>query len=108
MIGGVGMRRGRRHPSQIRAGDAIDFWRVEAYQPGTLLKLKAEMKLPGHAWLEFKVLPLSPQQSLLIQTATFWPTNWAGFLYWYAVLPLHLLVFRNMAKNIIRRASREK
>lgn len=105
MIGGVGLRRGRRHPVDIRIGDAIDFWRVEAFQPGTMLRLKAEMKLPGHAWLEFRVQSLSPQKSLFLQTATFRPSNWVGFIYWYTVLPLHFLVFRNMAKNIIRRAS---
>ncbi len=105
MIGGVGLRRGRRHPTEIRVGDAIDFWRVEAFQAGILLRLKAEMKLPGQAWLEFKVQSLSPQKSLFLQTATFRPSNWVGFIYWYAVLPLHFLVFRNMAKNIIRCAA---
>jgi uncharacterized protein YbjT (DUF2867 family) len=105
MIGGVGMRRGRRHPVDIRIGDAIDFWRVEKYEPGKSLKLKAEMKLPGKAWLEFKVQTTSEQKSLFEQRATFYPTNLFGYLYWYAVLPAHLLVFKNMAKNIIRRSS---
>jgi len=104
MIGGVGLRRGRRHPVDIRVGDAIDFWRVEKYEAGRLLRLKAEMKLPGDAWLELKVRSVSTKNSLFEQTATFLPGNWLGYLYWYAILPLHLLVFRNMAKQIVKNA----
>jgi hypothetical protein len=103
-IGGVGMRRGRRHPIEIRIGDAIDFWRVEKFEPGRSLKLKAEMKLPGQARLEFKVQSTPDQKSVFEQTATFLPENWFGFLYWYAIYPVHLLVFKNMAKNIIKHA----
>jgi len=101
LIGGVGMRRGRRHSLYIRIGDAIDFWRVEKFEEGRYLKLRAEMKLPGQAWLEFKVIENQVGGSTLEQTATFIPSNWFGVLYWYLVMPAHFLVFRNMAKNIV-------
>lgn len=104
MIGGVGMRRGRRHPIEIRIGDAIDFWRVEKFEPGRSLKLKAEMKLPGQAWLEFKVQSTPDQTSVFEQNATFFPANWIGYFYWYAIFPVHMLVFKNMAKSIVRYA----
>jgi len=104
MIGGVGMRRGRRHPIEIRIRDAIDFWRVEKFEPGRSLKLKAEMKLPGQAWLEFKVKSSSDQTAVFEQIATFLPANWIGYFYWYAIFPVHLLVFKNMAKGIVRHA----
>jgi len=102
MIGGVGMRRGRRHPVDIRIGDAIDFWRVERYEAGKSLKLRAEMKLPGKAWVEFRCQKVNERTSLFEQIATFHPANWLGYLYWYSILPVHLLVFRNMAKNIVK------
>ena len=100
LIGGVGMRRGRRHPSDVRVGDPIDFWRVENYIPNQHLKLKAEMKLPGAAWLEFKVEKINTVQTLFEQTATFQPSNWYGYLYWYLLAPVHFFIFRKMAKRI--------
>jgi len=104
LIGGVGMRRGRRHPVSIRVGDAIDFWRVEKFEAGHFLKLRAEMKLPGIAWLEFQVEKAANGESIFQQLATFLPKNWFGFFYWYSVMPAHFFVFRNMAKKIVAAA----
>ncbi len=92
MAGGVGMRRGRRHPRELRVGDPLDFWRVEALEAPHLLRLRAEMKLPGRAWLQFEVLP-DPEGSRVEQTAFFEPHGLLGYIYWYSVLPLHRFVF---------------
>ena len=92
MAGGVGMRRGRRHPRDLRVGDPLDFWRVEALETPHLLRLRAEMKLPGRAWLQFEVLPDS-DGCRVEQTAFFEPHGVLGYLYWYSVLPLHRFVF---------------
>ncbi len=102
MIGGVGIRRGRRDPRNLRIGDALDFWRVEDVDTERLL-LRAEMKLPGKAWLEFQVKSRD-ERNELIQTAYFLPRGLPGFIYWYLLLPLHILIFRGMAREIIRRA----
>lgn len=107
MIGGVGMRRGRRHPTDIRIGDPIDFWRVEDYQIGKILKLRAEMKLPGQAWLEFEVKEAEHNSMRFKQTATFLPANWFGKLYWYLTIPFHYFIFKKMAKNVVKAATRE-
>jgi uncharacterized protein YbjT (DUF2867 family) len=100
LVGGVGLRRGRRHPTDLREGDALDFWRVllADKQQGRLL-LFAEMKLPGEAWLEFRVEE-TDQGGILHQTATFRPRGLLGRLYWYLMLPAHLLIFRKMAQRI--------
>jgi hypothetical protein len=100
MIGGVGLRRGRRHPDDLVPGDALDFWRVESVVPGTALVLRAEMKVPGRAWLEFSVQADGPGRSILTQVARFYPRGVWGLLYWYGVYPLHRLVFRGMAHRI--------
>jgi uncharacterized protein YbjT (DUF2867 family) len=92
MVGGVGMRRGRRHPRELRVGDPLDFWRVEALEVPHLLRLRAEMKLPGRAWLQFEVVP-DAAGSRVEQTAFFEPHGILGHLYWYSVLPLHRFVF---------------
>jgi uncharacterized protein YbjT (DUF2867 family) len=105
VAGGVGMRRGRSHPTDIWVGDAIDFWRVEAYEPGKRLRLSAEMKLPGRAWLEF-VVQGDEESSAIMQTATFDPAGWAGRLYWFALLPFHNLVFGAMLRGIVTEARR--
>ncbi|MBK6488919.1 MAG: SDR family oxidoreductase [Gemmatimonadetes bacterium] len=102
MIGGVGMRRGRRHPVEVRAGDAVDFWRVEQVKDGELLRLRAEMKVPGRAWLEFSVVPHDAGTSLLTQTALFAPRGLFGWLYWYAMVPLHALIFSGMIRQVGR------
>ena len=96
IAGGVGLRRGRTHPSSLRAGEALDFWRVlyADKNEGRLL-LYAEMKLPGEAWLEFKIV-----DDKLVQTATFRPLGLWGRLYWYSVLPFHSFIFKGMLKKI--------
>lgn len=102
LVGGVGLRRGRTHPSQINAGDALDFWRVlDADKARGRLLLYAEMKLPGEAWLEFKIEE-NEADCTLHQTATFRPLGVGGRLYWYAVSVLHLFVFQGMAKGIVK------
>ncbi|MCB0638232.1 MAG: SDR family oxidoreductase, partial [Lewinella sp.] len=101
LFGGVGLRRGRTHPHDLHPGDALDFWRVLAAdrKAGRLL-LFAEMKLPGEAWLEFKVTPLGDDRYELSQVATFRPWGLTGRLYWYLVLPFHYFVFPGMLRGI--------
>ncbi|MEO7598794.1 MAG: SDR family oxidoreductase, partial [Opitutus sp.] len=96
LFGGVGMRRGRRDPEVLRAGDPLEFWRVELVDPGKLLRLRAEMLVPGRAWLEFEALPDADGQTRLVQTAFFDPKGLPGFLYWYALYPIHGLIFSGM------------
>ncbi|MEP1033042.1 SDR family oxidoreductase [Ekhidna sp.] len=101
LVGGVGLRRGRRSPNDLKGGDALDFWRVlYASKEEYRLLLFAEMKLPGDAWLEFRIKPQAGK-NCLIQTATFRPLGLWGRLYWFLVLPLHGPIFRNMARNLI-------
>jgi uncharacterized protein YbjT (DUF2867 family)/uncharacterized protein YndB with AHSA1/START domain len=104
LVGGPGFRRGRRHPDEVRVGDALDFWRVEAVEPGRLLRLRAEMKLPGRAWLQFEALPRDTGQTLLIQTAYLAPKGLSGLVYWYGLYPFHGAIFGNMAREIGERA----
>jgi hypothetical protein len=104
LFGGVGLRRGRRHPSELSVGDSLDFWRVEELEPGRRILLRAEMKLPGKAWLEFEVGLGGQESSILTQTARFYPRGLAGILYWYGVYPVHILVFRRLAAAIGKRA----
>lgn len=103
MTGGMGMRRGRRHPRNLRVGDPVDFWRVETLEPGRLLRLRAEMKLPGHAWLQFQVRP-EGAGSRLEQTAFFEPHGLMGLLYWYSVLPFHRFIFPGMVRALKHQA----
>ncbi len=103
LVGGVGMRRGRRHPAELRRGEALDFWRVEKVEPGRLLRLRAEMKLPGRGWLQFEVRG-TDAGSDLVQTAYFASKGLPGLLYWYAIYPLHGLIFSRMIDDIARRA----
>ena len=105
MVGGVGMRRGRRDPDTLTVNDHIDWWNVEACEPTRLL-LAAEMKLPGRAWLEFQVTP-SAGGSTIRQTAVFDPKGLAGLAYWYAVWLLHALVFKGMLRGIAKEAEKE-
>ena len=105
LVGGVGMRRGRRDPDDVRVGDALDFWRVEAVHPDQLLRLRAEMKVPGRAWLEFRVVPEQDGSSLLTQTAFFAPKGLSGWLYWYGLYPVHRLIFSGMIREIAALAS---
>jgi uncharacterized protein YbjT (DUF2867 family) len=103
LIGGVGLRRGRRHPDLLAVGDAVDFWRVEALERGRLLRLRAEMRLPGEAWLEFR-LAGEDHHTLLHQRAVFIPRGLAGHAYWWAISPLHNIVFGSMIRNLARAA----
>jgi hypothetical protein len=133
MVGGGGLRRGRRDPERLVTGDALDCWRVEAFEPGSRLRLAAEMKLPGRAWLEFEVTPdpgaphpgaaaglpagtdeappdpaTGPTPGAIVrQTAIFDPVGLAGLAYWYGVYPLHKLVFTGMLRGIAAAARRE-
>ncbi len=104
MLGGVGLRRGRRDPDKLRVGDALDFWRVEAVEPERLLRLRAEMKVPGQAWLQFEVTPRDDGHALLSQTAFFAPKGLFGLLYWYVLYPFHALIFSGLIDQIARRA----
>jgi uncharacterized protein YbjT (DUF2867 family) len=100
-FGGFGLRRGRRSTTDLRVGDAVDFWRVEALEPDHILRLRAEMKLPGKAWLEFDADRLNDGRTRLTQTAFFEPRGLFGFLYWYLVFPFHALIFSRMASRIV-------
>lgn len=106
LVGGVGMKRGRRHPDQLANGDVVDCWRVEQCGPGHLLRLQSEMKLPGRAWLEFEVTD-GGENATIRQTAIFDPKGLLGLMYWYGVYPLHELVFRNMLTGIAQSAMKE-
>jgi uncharacterized protein YbjT (DUF2867 family) len=104
LVGGVGLRRGRRDQRNLYVGDALDFWRVEEIEEGRLLRLRAEMRLPGLAWLEFHVEHASPDGTVLRQRATFAPHGLAGHLYWWAIAMFHGVVFGGMVKGIARAA----
>lgn len=104
LVGGVGLRRGRRHPDDLHVGDALDFWRVEKIEPNRLLRLRAEMKSPGPAWLEYRVESQSDGKARLVQTAFFIPKGLFGLLYWYVLYPLHAVVFSGMVDAMARRA----
>jgi uncharacterized protein YbjT (DUF2867 family) len=103
-VGGVGLRRGRRDPKKLMVGEAVDFWRVEERLPPRLLRLRAEMKMPGRAWLEFSVHPDGAGGSILTQRAVYWPRGIAGHAYWWSVAPFHAFVFPPMARHIVERA----
>ncbi len=107
LVGGPGLRRGRRDPESLRVGDAVDFWRVVAYEPDRLLRLDAEMRVPGRASLQFEVEP-DGDGSVIHQTALFDPLGLWGLAYWYAVWPLHGFVFKGMLDGIARAAARER
>lgn len=100
IAGGAGLRRGRRNPDAVLPGDTIDFWRVEAYEPDRLLRLLAEMKVPGRAWLQFEVEPIEGG-SLVRQTAIYDPVGLLGLAYWYVLYPIHQFVFRGMLNGIV-------
>ncbi len=104
LVGGIGTRRGRRSETGLRIGDAVDFWRVEAYDPDRLLRLRAEMRLPGRAWLQFEIAADDGKRQLR-QTAFFEPHGLFGYLYWYGVVPFHELIFGKMARRIVEEAA---
>jgi hypothetical protein len=99
LLGGVGLRRGRRHPTQVRVGDAVDFWRVERADQGEQLLLRAEMKLPGKAWLEYR-MDVQSGETFLTQTAYFAPRGLGGLLYWYFLYPIHGVIFSGLIARI--------
>lgn len=99
MIGGAGLNRGRRDTYGLRVGESVDFWRVEDLQKNERLLLRAQMKVPGKAWLEFKI-----QEDEFVQTAYFYPRGLLGRLYWYALVPIHYFVFKNMIESIVQKA----
>ncbi len=98
------MRRGRRHPDDLRVGDALDFWRVEALEDGRLLRLRAEMKVPGQAWLQFAAEPVGSGSTRLIQSNFFAPKGLPGLAYWYLLYAAHRLVFEGLCSAIAARA----
>ncbi|TBR24785.1 SDR family oxidoreductase [bacterium] len=105
LAGGPGLRRGRRHPDEVLAGEAVDFWRVEAVERPRLLRLRAEMRLPGRAWLQWEAVPIDGG-TRLVQTALFEPSGLFGTLYWYGLYPFHQFIFSAMAAELARRAER--
>jgi hypothetical protein len=107
VVGGVGLRRGRRHPTRLNTGEALDWWRVEKIERGRFLRLRAEMKVPGLAWLEMTVEPVGEDGSRYTQRAVFFPHGLAGRLYWFAILPFHGVIFAGMARRITAQAVRE-
>jgi len=102
-VGGPGLRRGRRHPTELEPGDAVDFWRVERVEPPNLLRLRAEMKVPGHAWLQWEAVP-EEGGTRLVQTAIFEPIGLAGHLYWNLLYPVHKIIFSGLVRAIASRA----
>ncbi|MBN1139729.1 MAG: DUF2867 domain-containing protein [Anaerolineae bacterium] len=104
LAGGPGFRRGRRDPEEVRVGDVLDFWRVEAVEPGRLLRLRAEMKVPGQAWLQVEAKPVEDGRTLLEQTAFLAPKGLLGFLYWYGLYPFHGVIFGQMLGKLAARA----
>jgi hypothetical protein len=105
LVGGIGMRRGRRDAKHLLPGDVVDCWRVESIEPSRHLRLTAEMKLPGRAWLEFEVHP-DGNGARLRQTATVDPLGLWGLAYWYGVWPLHQLVFAGMLRGLVQAAEK--
>jgi uncharacterized protein YbjT (DUF2867 family) len=103
-LGGVGIRRGRRNPDEILSGESLDFWRVEAVEKDRLMRLRAEMKIPGKAWLQFESIPQKDGKTLLTETAYFAPRGFWGFVYWYAMWPFHAFLFNGLIRRLASRA----
>jgi uncharacterized protein YbjT (DUF2867 family)/uncharacterized protein YndB with AHSA1/START domain len=104
LVGGVGMRRGRRNPNDVVQGDSLDWWRVEAVEKDRLMRLRAEMRLPGRGWLEFRVEPAAGNETRLQQIAYFQPKGLFGLLYWYVLYPVHRLIFKGLVRAVARSA----
>ncbi len=107
-LGGVGLRRGRRHPTMLQVGETVDFWRVEGYEPGRKLLLRAEMIVWGHAWLEFTITPYADGMTRMVQRAIYYPHGLFGLFYWYSIIPIHFFVFRGLIKTIAELARKEE
>jgi hypothetical protein len=108
LVGGPGFRRGRRHPDELRVGDALDFWRVEALVSDRLMRLRAEMKVPGLAWLQFEIVPQSEHKNLVIQTAFFEPKGLPGLMYWYLLYPIHGWMFSKLIARVVKQSEKEE
>lgn len=108
IVGGVGLRRGRRNPDELHTGEVLDFWRVEQIDHGSFLRLRAEMRVPGSAWLEMTVTPADDGGSMYRQRAVFFPRGLGGRLYWRAILPFHGVIFSGMANRITATAATER
>jgi len=104
LVGGVGMRRGRRSQDEIQPGDVLDGYTVETVQAGRLMRLRNEMKAPGPAWMQFETQKGMSGKTLFIQTAFFEPHGVAGLAYWYGLYPFHQIIFNGLARAIVRRA----
>ena len=104
LVGGPGLRRGRRDPEHVYPGEVVDFWRVEEVREPRLLRLRAEMMLPGKAWLQFEAIP-EGDGTRLVQTAYFVPTGFSGWAYWYGIYPLHSLIFSDLVEAVSRDAA---
>jgi len=104
MLGGVGMRKGRPDPNAIKVGDTLDYFRIVEIQPGRMIRLKVDMKLPGQGWLQFEAVPTEEDRSQLLQTVFFAPKGLLGFAYWYMLYPLHALIFNKMIREIALRS----
>ena len=104
LLGGAGLRRGRRHPDDLRVGDALDFWRVENVKQNHLVRLRAEMKLPGKAWIQFKCTPQIDGTSMLELNVIFAPKGLLGLVYWYSLYPIHRWIFDGLVQQIVKRA----
>lgn len=104
LFGGVGMGNGRRDPDHLVEGDTLDFWEVEKIEPDQLLRLRAKMRVPGDAWLQFRIFPLDEARCRLRSTAFFQPRGLTGFLYWWVLYPVHVLIFWGMLKSIASRS----
>ena len=103
LVGGPGLRRGRRHPTEVYPGEAVDFWRAEEVRRPSLLRLRAEMKVPGKAWLQFEAIEENGG-TRLVQTAFFVPTGFLGWAYWWGLYPIHALIFSDMVDALARDA----
>ena len=108
LVGGIGLRRGRRNPKYLNVGDGLDFWRVETLERGHILRLRAEMKVPGSAWLEMTTETDPAGGSTYRQRAVFFPAGLGGRLYWYAILPFHGVIFSGMANKITQTAAMQE
>ena len=106
LLGGVGLRRGRRHPDDLRVGDVLDFWRVEDVEQDHMLRLRSEMKLPGNAWIQFKCTPQIKGTSLLEFNVIYAPKGLLGLLYWYSLYPIHWWIFNGLVQEIAKRSER--
>jgi hypothetical protein len=106
VFGGPGLRRGRRHPRELRVGDGLDFWRVVALEPPNRMLLLAEMKTPGDALLEFNIRPVGDNRVRLEMVARFLPRGLPGLAYWYSLLPAHQWLFGGMLMAVARKTGR--